>query len=138
MQTQNQWYPGRLRELTEPECRELLRDQRIGRVAWCDEDGPTMLPVNYRYDGDHVVFRTSQHTALARHFSPGPAAFEIDAFDEFTQSGWSVLVRGRAELLPRDSRPQHDERPEPWAEGTRNVYVRIAVDRVTGRRVMPS
>lgn len=138
MQTQNEWYPGRLRELTEPECRELLRDQRVGRVAWCDADGPTMLPVNYRFDEDHVLFRTSPHTALARHFSTGPAAFEIDAFDEFTQSGWSVLVRGRAELLERDSLPEPDERPEPWAEGTRNVYVRIAVDRVTGRRVMPS
>lgn len=138
MQTPYEWYPGRLRELSEPECKELLRAQRIGRVAWCDADGPTMLPVNYRSDGDQVVFRTSPHTALARDFSPGPAAFEVDAFDDFTQSGWSVLVRGRAELLERDSLPPDDQRPEPWAEGTRNVYVRIAADRVTGRRVMPT
>lgn len=137
MLTPDEWSPSRLRDLTEQECRGLLHEHRIGRVAWCAADGPAVLPVNYLSDGDSVLFRTSPHTQLARRFSPGPVAFEIDAFDEATRSGWSVVVRGSAELLDRDALPPPDSRPDPWAGGTRNVYVRIVVDRVTGRRLLP-
>ncbi|MET1061003.1 MAG: pyridoxamine 5'-phosphate oxidase family protein [Nocardioides sp.] len=138
MQTSNDWYPGHLKELTEKECLELLREQRVGRVAWCDADGPVVLPVNYRFEDDGVVFRTSAHSELARHFSPGPAAFQIDSVDDFVQSGWSVLVRGRAELLEWDELPEQNDRPESWAAGSRNVFVRITPTRVTGRRLLPS
>ena len=138
MQTHDEWHPGHLRELTEQECRELLQDQKVGRVAWSDPDGPVVLPVNYRFVDGRVFFRTSPHSELARHFSPGRAAFQIDYVDEFLQSGWSVLVRGRAELLEWDELPGDDDRPEPWAEGIRNVYVRITPDRITGRRVLPT
>jgi len=136
--TSNEWYPGHLKELTEQECLELLAEQRVGRVAWCAADGPVVLPVNYQFDDGRVVFRTSAHSELARHFSPGPAAFQIDSFDEYVLSGWSVLVRGRAELLEWDQLPDQDHRPEPWAAGSRNVYVRITAEKVTGRRVLPS
>jgi hypothetical protein len=136
--THNEWYPGHLKELDEQECLDLLRDQRVGRFAWCAADGPVVLPVNYRFEDGRVVFRTSAHSELARHFSPGPAAFQIDAFDEYVLSGWSVLVRGRAELLEWDQLPDQDHRPEPWASGARNVYVRITAEKVTGRRVLPS
>ncbi len=138
MKTENEWYPGHLRELDRDECRELLAEHRSGRVAWCEPAGPVVLPVNYRFDGVHVLFRTSPHSELARHFSAGPAAFQIDSFDDFSQSGWSVLVRGRAELVEWDELPDQDARPEPWAAGTRNVYVRIDLEKVTGRRVLPS
>jgi nitroimidazol reductase NimA-like FMN-containing flavoprotein (pyridoxamine 5'-phosphate oxidase superfamily) len=137
MLTPEEWTPSRLRDLTEQECRELLHERRIGRVAWCAADGPMVLPVNYLSDGDQVLFRTSAHSELARRFSPGPVAFEIDAFDEATRSGWSVVVRGPAELLDRGALPPPGGRPDPWAGGTRNIYVRIAVDRVSGRRLLP-
>jgi uncharacterized protein len=138
MPTPEEWSPSRLRDLSEQECRELLHEQRIGRVCWCGPDGPTILPVTYRSSGDHVVFRTSPHSELARRFSPGPVAFEVDGFDEASRSGWSVLVRGAADVLERDALPPPDGRPEPWAGGARNVYVRIALDRVTGRRLLPA
>jgi len=138
VQTHDQWHPGHLRELTDQECRELLRAQRTGRVAWCDADGPVVLPVNYRFEDGWVVFRTSPHSELARHFSPGSAAFQIDHFDDHSQSGWSVLVRGRAERLGWEDLPDPDTSAEPWADGTRNVHVRIEAERITGRRVLPS
>jgi hypothetical protein len=138
MQAGQQWYPGHLREMSEQECRELLEQNHIGRVAWCDQEGPVVLPVNYRFEDDAILFRTSPHSELARHFTAGKAAFQIDAFDEYSQSGWSVLLRGRAELLDWDETPDADHRPEPWADGVRNVYVRIPADRITGRRVLPS
>jgi nitroimidazol reductase NimA-like FMN-containing flavoprotein (pyridoxamine 5'-phosphate oxidase superfamily) len=137
VQDHDTWRPGQLRDLTEDECRELLREQRTGRVAWCDADGPVVLPVNYRFDDDRVLFRTSPHSELARHFSAGPAAFQIDSFDDVSRSGWSVLVRGRAELLEWDEIPDQDDRPQPWADGTRTVFVRISAGEFTGRRVLP-
>ena len=60
------------------------------------------------------------------------------SFDEFVLAGWSVLVRGRAELLEWDQLPDQDHRPEPWAAGSRNVYVVITAEKVTGRRVLPT
>jgi len=92
--------------------------------------------VNYLFEDDRIVFRTSPHSELARHFSAGAAAFQIDSYDADSQSGWSVLVRGRAELLEWDELPDQDHRPEPWVDGTRSVYVRIEPERVTGRRVL--
>ena len=53
-------------------------------------------------------------------------------------SGWSVLVRGLGGSLEWDQLPDQDNRPEPWAAGSRNVYVVITAERVTGRRVLPS
>jgi nitroimidazol reductase NimA-like FMN-containing flavoprotein (pyridoxamine 5'-phosphate oxidase superfamily) len=139
MRTYDDWYPGHLKDLDERECRELLSQHLVGRVAWCHPtDGPSVLPVNYRFDGLHIVFRTSPHTDLARHFSQGRAAFQIDEFDEFTQSGWSVMARGQAEVVPWDEVPEPDQRPSPWVAGSRNIYVRIAVERLTGRRVLPA
>jgi hypothetical protein len=139
MRTYDDWYPGHLKDLDEEECRELVSQHMVGRVAWCHPtDGPLVLPVNYRFDGRHIVFRTSPHTDLARHFSQGRAAFQIDEFDEYTQSGWSVLARGQAEVVPWDEVPAPDQRPSPWVAGTRNIYVRIAVERFTGRRVLPA
>jgi len=139
MRTYDDWYPGHLKDLDEEECRELVSQHLIGRVAWCHPtDGPTVLPVNYRFDGRHIVFRTSPHTDLARHFSQGRAAFQIDEFDEYTQSGWSVMARGKADLVPWDEVPEPDQRPSPWVAGSRDVYIRIAVERLTGRRVLPA
>jgi hypothetical protein len=139
MRTYDDWYPGHLKDLDEEECRDLVSQHLIGRVAWCHPtDGPTVLPVNYRFDGRHIVFRTSPHTDLARHFSQGRAAFQIDEFDEYTQSGWSVMARGKADLVPWDEVPEPDQRPSPWVAGSRDVYIRIAVERLTGRRVLPA
>ncbi len=138
MKQQNDWHPGHLRELTRDECQELLEQRGIGRVAWCDADGAVVLPVNYTVVDGAVLFRTSPHSELARRFAGGPATFQIDEFDEYTESGWSVLVRGRAELVRGEELPESDDRPEPWASGTRNFHVRISPIKVTGRRVLPS
>jgi nitroimidazol reductase NimA-like FMN-containing flavoprotein (pyridoxamine 5'-phosphate oxidase superfamily) len=139
MRRYDDWYPGHLKDLDEEECRDLVSQHLIGRVAWCHPtDGPSVLPVNYRFDGRHIVFRTSPHTDLARHFSKGRAAFQIDELDEYTQSGWSVMARGQAELVPPDEVPEPEQRPSPWVAGSRNVFIRIAVERFTGRRVLPA
>lgn len=129
---------GRLSELDDGECRELLAARSVGRVAFTDDSGPLALPVNYVVMDDDIVFSTSAHNIIAQHLNGRAAAFEIDDVDEFTRSGWSVLVRGSACFVEAVGDVPADRRPTAWPEGIRSLLIRIPITSVTGRRVHPS
>jgi nitroimidazol reductase NimA-like FMN-containing flavoprotein (pyridoxamine 5'-phosphate oxidase superfamily) len=132
------WYPSHLRSLSLAECLDLMAGTSVGRVAWCDEDGPVVVPVNFVLDNGSVVFRTSAHSTMAQRLRHGPASFQVDEYDDYTQSGWSVLVRGQARFVEPGDLPASVERPEPWAEGIRTFLIRITPDEITGRRLIPA
>ena len=110
-----------------PECLHLLRTGGVGRVVWQDDDeGLTVLPVNYRVIGDSVVFRTSAASTLVRLTRPTRVAFQVDEIERATAVGWSVLVRGMSgtckvrdvvSFLPRDPA----------------IGVAVRIEEVTGR-----
>jgi len=133
--TDEHWYPSHTTELPLAECYELLASRSVGRVAFVVEGAPRVVPVNHVVDGEDIVFRTSPHTELGRSMAHGPVAFEVDDFDDFSQSGWSVLVQGSAQYEDPDAVPT-EERPHPWAEGARGLIVRIRPRQVTGRRLI--
>ena len=138
MNTSTHWFPGRLTEMAAGEFRQLLLGTSVGRVVFLDDDGPAALPVSYAMDGAAVLFRTSPHNTLGRHLEGANVAFEVDDFDDYTQSGWSILVRGVASYVAPDGAPDEEiKRPYPWAEGNRPLLVRITPDQVTGRRLLP-
>jgi len=125
-------------ELTAVECRDLLQTREVGRVAVCTPRGPMILPVNYVLDGQAVVFRTAPYGVLGRHAWNGRVAFEVDHIDTATRSGWSVLATGTGGLVEDAEqlaliRAFHN--PQPWAPGSRLLYVRVPWDELTGRRV---
>ena len=138
MRTADHWFPGRLTEMPAGECRDLMGSTSVGRVAFVDEDGPVVLPVNYVLDGDSVLFRTSPANTIARHLDSATVAFEVDEFDDYTQSGWSVVVRGTASFVPAEELDR-DERslPFPWADGVRTLVIRVTPSAVSGRRLLP-
>lgn len=127
-------------ELDADECWSLLRCTETGRVAFADENRIQVLPVNYVVRDGSIFFRTSAYGAIGAGLRDGTASFQIDQFDDFLQAGWSVLVSGNArpvedtEMLTELWGP---ERPEPWADGVRSLFIQIRPDRVTGRRVHP-
>lgn len=94
-----------LEELDRAECMKLLAGGTIGRVAFDDGEGPTVIPVNYAVEGDSVIFRTSASGRLNRNLLSAVtggevrAAFEVDRFEEAHHEGWSVLLRGGAHPL---------------------------------------
>lgn len=133
MTTSPQWLRGAFHELTPEECRTLIAARPIGRLAFWGPDGPTVLPVNYVLADDGVRFRTSPYGAIARFAGGEVVGFEVDEFDEYTQSGWSVLARGVAEVVLG---PVPDPQPDPWPEGVKSILVRIQPETLTGRRVM--
>ena len=72
-------------------------------MAVLDGHTPMIFPVNYRLDGEAVVFRTDPGTKLD-HGPRAPASFEIDRFDREHRTGWSVVVVGRLEeVTPYDA-----------------------------------
>jgi Pyridoxamine 5'-phosphate oxidase len=64
---------------------------------------------------------------------------EVDESRSLVHSGWSVLVRGRAELVTDEADLAHLRAGplRPWAEGARSSWVRIVLDVVSGRRIAP-
>jgi hypothetical protein len=136
--TEEHWFPSHVRELSEAECLEVLAAHEVGRVAYCDDLGPVVLPVNYVLDEDTVLFQISPHSVLAHHLRGGAASFQIDDFDSYTQSGWSVLVRGEASYVDSGDLPEGSHRPFAWAEGGRTLHVRIIPRAITGRRLVPA
>jgi nitroimidazol reductase NimA-like FMN-containing flavoprotein (pyridoxamine 5'-phosphate oxidase superfamily) len=126
-----------LRTLSPAECFDLLEPGGIGRVGFNAADGIMMLPVNFAVSGKSIVFRTAPDTLLAV-YADGRVSFEADQLDEALREGWSVLVHGHAHRITDEREVQKLEartRLEPWAAGSRDVYVRIAPTRISGRRV---
>jgi nitroimidazol reductase NimA-like FMN-containing flavoprotein (pyridoxamine 5'-phosphate oxidase superfamily) len=119
------------------ECRRLLAQDEIGRVAVVIGAMPMILPVNYALDGDDIVMRTMPGSRL--DVGQGHAAFEIDGFDRVCRSGWSVLVTGHLEEVSwyhaRDMQRVRELLVEPWAPGERNMWLRLRPSFITGRIV---
>lgn len=138
MKTQEHWFPGRLSVLTEGECLELLEQESVGRVAWNEPEGPVVLPLNYAMDGPAIVFRTSLNTKLAQQLHLGFASFQIDDHDDFTQSGWSVLVRGVLSCTESRQAEADEYKVVPWAAGERHFVLRITPLMISGRRIIPT
>jgi len=119
------------------ECRRLLSEDVIGRVAVVIGATPMILPVNYAMDGENIVMRTMPGSRL--DIGQGHAAFEVDRFDRETQSGWSVLVSGHLEALnwynTEDMERVQSLSVQPWAKGERNLWLRLRPEFVTGRVV---
>jgi nitroimidazol reductase NimA-like FMN-containing flavoprotein (pyridoxamine 5'-phosphate oxidase superfamily) len=131
------WFPGHLREMTRAECLELLVSHQVGRVAYCDDLGPVVLPVTYAVDQETVLIQVSPRSTLARNLRSARASFEVDDFEDYNQSGWSVLVRGDATHIEPGDLPDADSRPVAWAEGQRTFHIRITPHDITGRRLLP-
>jgi len=124
-------------ELTLAECEKLLAKHKAGRVGVNAPAGPQILPVTYAYYAKTIVFRTSPYGVLSSLGRHTRVAFEIDDIDEDRESGWSVLVLGSAERVTREHTLTSlwTDGPVPWAEGTRNLFIMITPETITGRTV---
>jgi len=132
------WFPSHVRHLAEEECWEILADHDVGRVAYCDDRGPVVLPVNYSLDRQAILIRLAPYSRLAVQLEDALASFQIDEYDNFNQSGWSVLLRGKATHVETAAPSAEGDQPFPWAEGERSLLVRITPDEITGRRLLPA
>ena len=136
MAADERWFQGRLVELDETECWELVRSREVGRVAYIDGLGAMVVPITYIGDEESVLFRVAPYSQLARHLPDSRAALEVDDIDYFTRSGWSVVLRGPVKKVESDELPPPEGRPTPWPAGQRGLYLRLTPRAVTGRRLL--
>ena len=120
------------------ECVRLLESNELGRVAVSTDDGPRMYPVNYHWDGEAIVFRTTPQSTIAAN-EGSDCAFEIDGSDLRERRGWSVIALGVPTVVDTESNPETVRRLErlalyPWVEGRHDVWFRLVPAPLTGRR----
>lgn len=126
---------GDLGVVGEQECLRLLASRSVGRFAYVARAGtPDIVPVNYVLDGRDVLVRSGPGPKLQAAERRETVAFEVDDVDETSHTGWSVVVVGRARVLPEGERAEADV-PPPWSAGPRRHVVRITPTRITGRRL---
>lgn len=125
-------------ELSHAECDALLRSGVVGRLAACTPTGPHIIPVNYAVVDDAIVVRTSPYSLLGTYGRGSTLAFEVDQFDYEWQRGWSVVARGRAEFVTDPGQLEQIReaaQPRPWANGSREMHLRLRWDELSGRRL---
>jgi hypothetical protein len=130
-----------VRTLDRIECLDFLPTKRVGRLGYVTEDGPRIVPLNYVATADAIVVRTLAYGEVARYSVDRRVAFEVDELDESSRSGRSVLVVGTARMVSVDELQKilnQGGGPEPWAGGTRTLFLTIPMTIVTGRQVMGS
>jgi nitroimidazol reductase NimA-like FMN-containing flavoprotein (pyridoxamine 5'-phosphate oxidase superfamily) len=136
MDATDDWSTGRLVELAEDECWDLLRSTPAGRLAWSGAEGLSVVPVNFVAAERRIVIKTAAYSAQARECDDNPVAFQVDALDASTRSGWSVLVRGVAHI--DYGRDQDRDLPDVWPAGVRPLKLVVEPTSVTGRRLLAS
>lgn len=118
------------------ECWELLGSRPIGRVAIVDGGEPLVLPVTHVTLGQSVLFRTVSGSKMSAAIMQRPCAYEVDDWDADTLTGWSVLVRGVADVADEADLPEGVALPTPWADFDEpTLLVRIRADEISGRRI---
>jgi nitroimidazol reductase NimA-like FMN-containing flavoprotein (pyridoxamine 5'-phosphate oxidase superfamily) len=127
----------RMDELTTEVCWMLLDRVPVGRVAFESRGETVVFPVNHRVDGHSVLIRTGEGALLASLGAGGDAAFEVDETDAFSETGWSVLIKGDAsEVTDATDRAEAERLAlHPWAAGRKDHWIRIVPRQVTGRAI---
>lgn len=127
-----------LEVLARDECLRLLGERHLGRVGLTSGALPLVLPVNYRLVDDEVFFRTGTGTKLDAATRHTVVAFEVDDFDPFDHTGWSVMVTGLARPVPSDEAGRRLAAAPiaRWAPGPDGHTVSISTELISGRRVL--
>ena len=121
------------------ECLRLAGSQPVGRIAFAEGGGIHVFPVNHRVVDGLVAFLTADGTKLGAAMEGSVVAFEVDRFDADERTGWSVLVKGRAELVTESPLQTRllTTGLRPWRDRVqRPEWVVIRPDIVTGRRLL--
>jgi hypothetical protein len=91
-------------------------------------------------DGVNVIFRTLWGSKLQTAEDAGTVAFEVDGYDTVSETGWSVIVKGTAEVVYEDEDTDRYDRMrlKSWADMAEAGFgVRIRPIEVTGREILP-
>lgn len=128
-----------LEVLSREDCLVLLGTAGLGRIAVTSGALPTILPVNFNFDGEQILIRTGRGTKLDAATRNAVVAFEVDQIEPGRDAVWSVVVTGVARELadPEEVAAAHHPSLVRWAPAANDRIVAISTDVVSGRRVLP-
>ncbi len=112
----------------------LLASAKLGRLVVVIDGRPEIFPINFVTQRGTVLFRTAEGTKLFGAVVSDQVLFEADDHNDI--GGWSVVVRGAAQIL--STSVEIDEADGaglyPWIPTLKLHYVRIIPAQITGRR----
>lgn len=120
--------------LTDQESLELLAGVHLGRLVTVLGGQAEIFPVNYVVQRGTILFRSAEGTKLFGTVMNERVLFEAD--DHNVVGGWSVIVRGNAEVLYSSEDIEEAEQAGlyPWIATLKLRYVRITPTEISGRR----
>jgi uncharacterized protein len=120
-------------------CLRLLGSATLGRVGVSSGALPSVVPVNFRFDGRQILIRTGVGTKLDAAVANAVVAFEVDEIDPVAHTGWSVMVTGVARELtdPGELAAARTLPLARWAPGNDHHVIAISTELVSGRRIVP-
>lgn len=115
------------------DCWSRLASLTLGRLATSVDGQPDVFPVNFVVQGRTILIRTAEGTKLVSALVNDRVAFEADDHD--VAHGWSVVVKGRAEVLStaRELAVADAAQVLPWTSTPKERYLRIVPTEITGR-----
>jgi nitroimidazol reductase NimA-like FMN-containing flavoprotein (pyridoxamine 5'-phosphate oxidase superfamily) len=129
-------FPEDVTILDQSQCWELLRRPQVGRLAIVIADAVEIFPINFVVDHGTLVFRTGEGSKLTGARISAPVAFEIDGYSPDDEQAWSVIVKGSVheikvlyDMVDTFALPLW-----PWHAKTKNAFVRIIPEDISGRR----
>ncbi len=125
---------GPVAVLSDDESWDLISGVHLGRLVTVLEGRPEIFPVNFVVQRRTILFRSAEGTKLFSTVMNDHVLFEAD--DHGVAEGWSVIIRGTAELLYGSDDIQEAEKAGlyPWIPTQKLRFVRITPTDVTGRR----
>jgi uncharacterized protein len=127
------------------QCFALLAGATVGRLGVIVDSAAEIFPVNYLLDRTTgvlptILIRTNPGTKLAGLAANPHVTFEVDSLDPTDETGWSIVVKGRAqqtdEMVDPDRRHRFEQMPlHHWYVGPKRHTIRIVPTEVTGRRI---
>ena len=143
-----------IHEMNEFQCRKVLEEASVGRLACAKDNQPYVVPIYFSFDGRHIYGFTTLGEKVEWMRANPKVCLETDKRNSHDQ--WtSVIVFGRYEELPDEPRfgrarlAAHEvlqKRPMWWEpayistehfnvpHSLAPIFYRIHIERVTGRR----
>jgi nitroimidazol reductase NimA-like FMN-containing flavoprotein (pyridoxamine 5'-phosphate oxidase superfamily) len=130
--------PPRLELLDDDECLRLLENEPIGRLALSMNALPVVLPVNFVVVDHTIVFASDFGLKVRAAQEETVACLEVDGFDTWTHTGWSVLATGILhEIIDFDRLEEARALPlSPWAARSPHHYLELPIKLLSGRRIV--
>jgi len=123
--------------LDEAECLSLLGSEPVGRIGLTASALPVVLPVNFVLEGRTIVFATEPGLKLDAARAHNVACLEVDGYDRWAHTGWSVLATGRLAVIEDPERRAELTRLplHPWALPGARHFVTLEIELLSGRRI---